>query len=293
MLKGGNMWQVLLINSVAFIFLFWTGHPNPIQGLIEPEPLSEYQSFKTTSFKPLKKLYQRYWVQTEWTYLLSKNLSKWLLLGWGVGVLGLGSLHWMYGVGLFLLPILLLEQRLLGVNKSIEKAIVPLFTTLNAALLRNQDLIYAMQAAEKTTHQKTVYEGIRHFNTGIQSGMSPEVAFKRLYERTQHHYLKYVYLNIEQAYLKRGDLIKLMSALEEEYLLIQVERNKRVAETHSYLNLTWLSMGILLLTAYKVYGSNDYIALFYQRHPEMVGLLFGLSVLAILIFYKAIRHPVE
>ncbi len=188
------------------------------------------------------------------------------------------------------LPYIMLEFSLSKVEYEIDGDILGFLQSISASLHQTEDLIKALKYAEKMIQNRYIKNLLTTFNTSIQSGLDEKLAFQYLYKFSSHDYLKYIVLNLEQVYFRRGNLIKLISGLEQEYTAIQVEINKRKIELKQDRVLTLLSLLIVLLTAYKVVNSNDYIMNYYLTTnigKTLLGLMSIAYVLGIILVVKA------
>ncbi|MBF4695464.1 hypothetical protein [Fusibacter ferrireducens] len=188
------------------------------------------------------------------------------------------------------LPYFILEISLGKVEYEIDGELLGFLQSISASLHQTEDLIKALKYAEKMAQNRYIKNLLVTFNTSIQSGLDEKLAFQYFYKFAGHDYLKYIVLNLEQVYFRRGNLIKLISGLEQEYTAIQVEINKRKIELKQDRILTLASMLIVLMTAYKIVNSNDYIKLYYLTSDigKMLLGIMGISyVLGIILVVKA------
>ena len=188
------------------------------------------------------------------------------------------------------LPYIMLEFSLSKVEYEIDGDILSFLQSISASLHQTEDLIKALKYAEKMIQNRYIKNLLTTFNTSIQSGLDEKLAFQYLYKFSSHDYLKYIVLNLEQVYFRRGNMIKLISGLEQEYTAIQVEINKRKIELKQDRVLTLLSLLVVLLTAYKVVNSNDYIMNYYLTTnigKTLLGLMSIAYVLGIILVVKA------
>lgn len=188
------------------------------------------------------------------------------------------------------IPYFILEISLGKVEYEIDGELLGFLQSINASLHQTEDLIKALKYAEKMVQNRYIKNLLVTFNTSIQSGLDEKLAFQYFYKFSGHDYLKYIVLNLEQVYFRRGNLIKLISGLEQEYTAIQVEINKRKIELKQDRILTLMSMLIVLLTAYKIVNSNDYIKTYYMTSnigKMLLGLMGIAYVLGIILVIKA------
>lgn len=185
-------------------------------------------------------------------------------------------------------PLFLLELRIQWVHREIDKAMMPFFSAVNSNLLQNSDLIKALSIVPKLVKCPYLVNGIERFNITIKAGLSQEKAFSILLTQTSHVYLKYVFLNMEQAFIKRGDVVKLMSQLEEEYTLVQVEGQKRRYEIRQYRRYAWFALSLVGVIGYRLMTQQDYMGAFYSETSWgkstlcMTGFLLFISLMALM-----------
>lgn len=187
------------------------------------------------------------------------------------------------------LPFIILEIGLAHIEKAIDGELLGFLQSLNASLHQTEDLIKALKYSEKTVQNKYLKELLSNFNGSIYSGLDEKVAFQHFHRFAGHDYLKYIVLNLEQVYFRRGNLVKLVSGLEQEYTAIQVEMNKRKIELRQDRALTIGSMLLVLLTAYMVVKANDYIMTYYLLTSTGKSLLCLLGIAYALGIFIVIR----
>lgn len=193
--------------------------------------------------------------------------------------------------GLYLIwlifPIVTMEKWLTHIDLSIDKGIYQLLTSLNSRLIKDEDIIGALRDVYNTIENKYIKHKLKSFNRAIKIGIPPELVFNQFQEETQNEYLKYVFLNIEIVYLRRGDISDLMRALELEYTSIQTEVNKRKVELEHEKNMTAISVMLVLMTAFKIVSDNDYISSFYKQYPHWIIVFAIVILLGLSIVFRA------
>lgn len=170
-------------------------------------------------------------------------------------------------------PIFCMEKYIDHVDLSIDKGIFNLLTQINARMLKSEDILRALQESEHTITNKHILKIIHVFNHTIKLGLPPTQAFSRLQTVTRNEYLKYLFINIEIVYLRRGNVQELMRALENEYTSIQIEINKRKVALEHEKNMTLFSMFMVALTTIKIIKDNDYILTFYRANSFLIAVL--------------------
>ncbi len=189
-----------------------------------------------------------------------------------------------------LVPYLVLEFKLLQIEYGIDGEILTFLQYVNASLQQSEDLIKALKYAERMTKNTYLRNLLRLFNKSIQAGLDERLAFQQFYRLSGHDYMRYVVLNFEQVYFRRGNLLKLVSGLEQEYTAIQVEINKRKIELKQDRAIAMISLGIVVLTARKVMTDNDYILSFYLTSgagKTLVAMMVLIFILGIIIVIRA------
>jgi len=180
---------------------------------------------------------------------------------------------------LITMPLIAVEMIRNHLNKKIERGLFQLLTQFNSRLIKKEDVISAMYEIEKVIDNQPIRKILRHFNQSIQIGIQPEQAFQNTKWICINEYFKYILTNIEIVYKRRGNVIELMRALENEYTSIQVEVNKRKTELFHELRMILVSLMLVILVTIKVIKDNDYIVSFYSGH---FGLIITISLVVIL-----------
>lgn len=285
--------KVVILNVAllaVFSYYLWFYRPEVYHAMIA----IDLQSLKTVELKR-NWLFNRYWKTTYLSDYLSAKWFKILFLMWeiigGVIVILLVDNMLFKGLGILLnliFPLFILELRIQWVHRQIDKAMVPFFSAVNSNLLQSSDLIKALSVVPKLVQCPYMIKGIERFNITIKAGLSQEKAFSILLSQTSHVYLKYVFLNMEQAFIKRGDVVKLMSQLEEEYTLVQVEGQKRRYEIRQYRRYAWFALGLVGFIGHRIMSQQDYMKLFYSETEwghvtlRLVGILLFIALLALM-----------
>lgn len=268
----------LLLGTVLVYLLYhrdqneWYRHFQKIQF----DSFSIQENIKNTIF-------YRYYYKTACHRVINKGHFISLIFLWIIALvlisMFVASLMWMKILVLALgiiLPLFLLEIRIQWVHGQVDQAMLSFFSTMNSNILQSGDLIIGLKEIPKMITCPYIREAIEHFNLTLKSGLSEEKAFFYLQMSTSHPYLKYVYLNMAQAYLKRGDVVSLMAQLEEEYTLVHIERNKRMIEMQQHRRYAWFAFGLVGLIGLRIAKKEDYLKHFYENTT------FGKITLAVL-----------
>ena len=134
---------------------------------------------------------------------------------------------------------------------------------------------------------KYILKVLAEFNQYIKFGVAPSLAFIRIRSMIRNEYLKYLFLNVEIVYTRRGNVIELMKALENEYTSIQIEINKRKVELSHERKMTAVALMMVVLTTLKIIRDNDYILAYYKQHDAIIYIIASFVLLGIGIIIKA------
>lgn len=267
--------------------------------IYKPEIYQTMISIDLQSLKPIELrrnwLFNRYWKTTYLCDYLSARafkcayiLFETVIISLVVFLLDAFVFKALAVLLCIVVPLFLLELRIQWVHREIDKAMMPFFSAVNSNLLQNSDLIKALSIVPKLVKCPYLVNGIERFNITIKAGLSQEKAFSILLTQTSHVYLKYVFLNMEQAFIKRGDVVKLMSQLEEEYTLVQVEGQKRRYEIRQYRRYAWFALSLVGVIGYRLMTQQDYMGAFYSETSwgkstlSMTGFLLFISLMALM-----------
>jgi Flp pilus assembly protein TadB len=286
--------MVLNIVCVATILLGLMPKSTFLRSLVNYE--QNFQSFKYAErrLKPrmIHQLEKVYW------YEMHSGLKSVILVCplLGMVICGIFQTPFSFLVSAivsFILPAFIIDYRKKTINHSINQDMFAFLSRINAQLSQNNDFIDTLRTVERKVQNQFIQNGLRHFNTSIRAGLTPELAFNQLQSKTHHTFLKYLYINVEQAYTRRGDVVELMRGLENEYTSVQIEMNKRDIELIKYRDKTYFSILLVLLTGLKIVTQDDYLLDFYFSNKvgnfSLVFLILGFTLGAVLIV-KAVRQ---
>lgn len=184
-------------------------------------------------------------------------------------------------------PVLFLELLCKKMDISIDHGIFNLLTQLNANLMKSEDILQALDEVTQTLSNKHIQKIVMAFNQTIHMGGSPALAFETIKSAIDNEYLKYIFINIEIVYTRRGNVLELMRSLENEYTSIQVEINRRKVTLEQEKNMTVLSIFMVSLIALKVVKDNSYIFQFYQSHVILGMILLSFVLGGVALMFKA------
>ncbi len=283
---------LILINTIVIIYAIQVLNHREINTIKLRYPLNihSYQTY----FNFIDLIEKRYIIQT---FLSDKIVIQDFLALMALWCLMLAILFivlemmTVFGFTILVLlmsvPVLLMEKYIDHVDLSIDKGIFNLLTQINAQMLKAEDIMHALQEAEKTIVNKHILKIVNVFNRTIRLGLPPTQAFSRLQRVTRNEYLKYLFTNIEIVYLRRGNVQELMRALENEYTSIQIEINKRKVALEHEKNMIVFSITMVALTTIKIVKDNDYIMTFYRHNTFLTAILILFVFIGIGFVIKA------
>lgn len=193
------------------------------------------------------------------------------------------------GVILCLMPLVILENGFSRARHHIDNNFLGLMHALHAGLLNTEDVIGALDHAEMIVEDIYITRMLRKFNKCIKMGLSEHKAFEQLREDSCHVYLSYVFMNIEQVYQRRGNIIRLIENLQLEYTAIQIEINKRKVELRQEKMFVVICLCMMLGVVIGVQWESNYIWEFYQTHHLEGFLTVTIITTVLLTLYVLVK----
>lgn len=198
----------------------------------------------------------------------------------------------LLGIGLGVIPAVVLDKRLETIDREIDRGVFQFLSLINAKLMQSEDIIKAIKVIESELKNKSILRIVRIFNQTIKAGVPPETALERVQEVSCNEYLNYVFTNIEVVYLRRGNIVELMKGLENEFISIQVEVNRRKVAIEHERNMVWLSLGIVGFVTIKIMRDHDYIRRYFEEHyfAYVCVILFTILGIVFMALTKRIKY---
>jgi len=289
-----TLWIINLIwLSIVFQILFNIKRQNHLP--------HRYQSLKEKD-----RIYNRWSSRYQLDVLYGLSSEKWqfeiffqlyicyLAIGYAFMIFIITSPVYMIIAGLILtfLPIFILEIQIERVVQSIDKDYLNFLQAVHASILDTEDIIVALKKAEKLIDNKYLKRMLVQFNSSIKIGLNPTIAFEILINSSQHTYLKYTLINLEQLFERRGSVDNLISDLEHEYTSVQIELNKRRIELKRERRMVVFILVLTVGICRKVLTDYNYIWSFYVQRgwDTMVYLIIGLAIfLTIFVLIRSAR----
>lgn len=184
-------------------------------------------------------------------------------------------------------PFVILEKYLSLIDLKIDQGIFELLTQINARLIKNEDVISALKESQCSLKNKRIVYIINQFNQHIKLGIPPVQVFSMIQTSIHNDYMKYLFVNIEIVFKRRGNITELMKALENEFTSIQIEVNKRKVEIEYEKNMMLLSIALVAMTVAKITNDHDYILEYFSQNDQMVTFVVIFIILGLVIALSA------
>jgi Flp pilus assembly protein TadB len=194
--------------------------------------------------------------------------------------------------GLGIVPVICLDKLLERIDRDIDRGVFQFLSLINAKLMQSEDIIKAIKVAESELKNKSILRIVKVFNQTIKAGVPPETAFEKVQDVSCNEYLNYVFSNIEVVYVRRGNIVELMKGLENEFISIQVEVNRRKVAIEHERNMVWLSLGIVGFVTINIMRDHDYIRRYFENHylAYVCVIMFALLGLVFMTLTKRIKY---
>lgn len=177
---------------------------------------------------------------------------------------------------------------------SIDQEMLNFLQTLSLNFQIEEDVLKALDKTQSLTTNPYIKRLLMRFNLHVKKGLSVEQAFIYLQKDALHTYLNYIFVNLEETYSRRGDVLKLITHIELEYTAIQIEINKRRIELKQERVMMAIMLVVLTLIGYAVFQSHDYLRDFYVKYQwidEIVLIWLTTLIVSILVYMKG--HNVD
>lgn len=213
----------------------------------------------------------------------------WIVLSMVVSFMAMDSTLLKLGslVIMTIMPLGVMEVNIKKTDLSIDHGIFDFLTQLNAKLLKSEDVLMALDEVGHKLSNKHIAKVVRAFNQTLYMGGSPQLAFTMIKSAIDNEYLKYIFINIEIVYTRRGNVLELMRSLENEYTSIQVEINRRKVSLEHEKNMTLFSIVMVGWMVSKVIRDNNYVLEFYKTHLFLGAVLVFFVIAGVMLLIKA------
>ncbi len=247
--------------------------------------------YKSKILQSIDRRYLKYLGLQKWLTMNDFCIAYgfWIILNTAVCILAMESIL-MKSVSLAIMtviPLGIMEYRIKKIDLSIDQGIFDFLTQLNAKLLKSEDVLMALDEVGHKLMNKHIAKVVRAFNQTLYMGGSPHLAFTMIKAAIDNEYLKYIFINIEIVYTRRGNVLELMRSLENEYTSIQVEINRRKVSLEHEKNMTLFSIVMVGWMVSKVIRDNNYVLEFYRTHLLLGGILVFFVIIGVMLLIKA------
>ena len=284
--------SVALINLLSVILIM-----SLLELKIKKHSLRNY-THEMSSFKPrleiLKRIEVRFLKQTQLDSILSIDQFGQLYSIW-CAVCTVLLLLFQFNAPILLVlmlvfygfPFMVLEKYLSFVDLKIDQGIFELLSHVNARLIKNEDVIAALKESQSTLKNKYVLHIVNQFNQYIKIGIPPGQVFSIIQTSIHNDYLKYLFINVEIVFKRRGSITELMKALENEFTSIQIEVNKRKVEIEYEKNMMLFSIFLVAITVIRIISDHDYISSYFSQNTQMVYPIVFIIIIGLAIAFSA------
>lgn len=253
---GGAMAAIIIIHSLMVAVMFYTPAYACTKGRSFPKRYWWSQW--------VDRIEHRYILETQWDhYIRRKDL---LLLVW-YWIIILVVVDFPYAVGFIIFPLLVLEGRRIKVHRSIDRALPLFLHMLSARLAVQQDMVSALKYCASRINSPYLRRIIMTLDYSLRATGDAGEAFHRTGEMVYHEYLQYVLINLEQLVNHWGCAPDLVQSLEQEYLSIQMEDNRKKVALQNDRIIALFSMILVCLTSWQMVRRHAFIHQYFESHP--------------------------
>lgn len=170
-------------------------------------------------------------------------------------------------------------------SEMVRKKLSEFISVLNRWCSVREDIIYAFEKSLGSGIGEPLQTFIRDMVIQVNRGMDPEEAFDILQMKVDNPQFKDFILNIKLSVRHRGDIIKLLSNLENQFYRIDEEYNRRRISTYKDRALIYFIMFAVLALAFMFIRFSVQVGEFYLHTVEGKLLLMVFSGMYALGFY--------
>lgn len=184
-----------------------------------------------------------------------------------------------------LLPLFGLDLLARYNSEMVRKKLSEYISVLNRWCSVKEDIIYAFEKSLGSGVGEPLQTFIRDMVIQVNRGMSPEEALDILQAKVDNAQFRDFVLNIKLSMRHRGDIIKLLSNLENQFYRIDEEYNRRKISTYKDRALIYFIMASVLAFVFIFIRFSEQVAGFYLHTVEGKLLLMVFSGMYALGFY--------
>lgn len=184
-----------------------------------------------------------------------------------------------------MMPVLGLDLMARYNSELIRKRLAEFISVLNRWCSVKEDIFYAFEKSVDSGIGEPLRTFIRDMVIQVRRGIEPVEALEMLQLKVDNIQFRDFIVNIKQTIKHRGDIIKLLDNLENQFYKIEEEYNRRRISTYKDRLLVYSVMFAVLFIAYYFIQSNPQIKQFYLFSVQGKALLTLFSILYAAGFY--------
>lgn len=170
-------------------------------------------------------------------------------------------------------------------SETVRKRLSEYISVLNRWCSVKEDIMYAFEKSLGSNVGEPLQTFIRDMVIQVNRGMDASDALDMLQLKVDNPQFRDFIVNIKQSIRHRGDIIKLLTNLENQFYRIDEEYNRRSISTYKDRLLIYCIMFGVLVTAYFFINFTPQIGDFYLRTMEGKLLLMVFCGMYALGFY--------
>lgn len=170
-------------------------------------------------------------------------------------------------------------------SETVRKMLSEYISVLNRWCSVKEDIMYAFEKSLDSNIGEPLQTFIRDMVIQVNRGMDTSDALNMLQMKVDNPQFRDFIVNIKLSLRNRGDIIKLLTNLENQFYRIDEEYNRRSISTYKDRLLIYFIMFAVLITAYFFINFTPQIRDFYLQTMEGKLLLMMFSGMYALGFY--------
>lgn len=170
-------------------------------------------------------------------------------------------------------------------SEAVRKMLSEYISVLNRWCSVKEDIMYAFEKSLSSNIGEPLHTFIRDMVIQVNRGMDSSDALEMLQAKIDNAQFRDFIVNIKWSLRNRGDIIKLLTNLENQFYKIDEEYNRRNISTYKDRLLIYFIMFAVLITAYFFINFTPQIRDFYLTTVEGKLLLMVFSGMYALGFY--------
>lgn len=184
-----------------------------------------------------------------------------------------------------LTPVFVLDLMARYNSETIRRRLAEFVSVLNRWCSVREDIFFAFEKSVDSGIGEPLKTFIRDMVIQVRRGIEPTEALDMLQLKVDNVQFKDFIINIKQSIKYRGDIIKLLSNLENQFYKIEEEYNRRRISTYKDRMLTYFLMFAVLFIAWFFIRLNPQVGHFYLNTLQGKTLLTFFSILYAAGFY--------